>query len=111
MPVYEYECTMCGVFSSIKPMSQATEPSPCPECSATSARRISVPFLAGLPTPLRQAWERNEKSAHEPARVRKSTCGCSGAHTCHAKTGDTSTAVPPVQQSTRRHQRPWMLGH
>jgi len=111
MPVYEYECTGCGEFSAIKPMSHAAEPCACPQCGTSSARKISAPFLAGLPAPLRQAWERNEKSAHEPVKARKSACGCSGAHTCHAKTSDAAAATPRVQQSTRRHQRPWMLGH
>lgn len=110
MPIYEYECSACGVFSSLKPMSRAAESSPCPKCGARGARKISAPFLAGLSAPLRQAWERNEKSAHEPTTVRKAACGCSGAHTCLTKTG-AAVAAPRVQQSTRPNQRPWMLGH
>ena len=110
MPVYEYECTDCGEFSALKPMSHATQPCACPQSGTASARKISAPFIAGLSAPLRQAWERNEKSAYEPAIARKSACGCSGTHTCHAKTTD-AAAAPRVQQSTRRHQRPWMLGH
>lgn len=111
MPVYEYECVECGVFSTINPMSRATEPCTCPECGQSSSRKISAPFLAGMSAPLRQAWERNEKSAHEPATVRKSSCGCNGAHTCRPKTDAAMAATPTNQQSTRRHQRPWMLGH
>ncbi|MBI3775148.1 MAG: zinc ribbon domain-containing protein [Gammaproteobacteria bacterium] len=109
MPVYEYECTGCGEFSAIKPMSHATQPCACPHCGTASARKISAPFIAGMSAPLRQAWARNEKSAHEPATARKSACGSSGAHTCRTKVSD--TAAPRVQQSTRRNQRPWMLGH
>lgn len=111
MPVYEYECTACGVFSALKPMSRSADPCECPECGTLSARKISAPFLAGMSAPLRQAWERNEKSAHEPATARKSSCGCSGAHTCRTKSDATVAAAPSIQQSMRSHQRPWMLGH
>ena len=111
MPLYEYQCAECGVFSAIKPMSHAAEPCTCPACGAHSARKISAPFLAGMPAPQRQAWERNEKSAHEPAIARKSACGCHGAHTCRTPANDAVATAPRVQQSTRPNQRPWMLGH
>lgn len=111
MPLYEYECPTCGVFSEMHPISQAQQPAPCPECGASSARRISAPFIAGLSTAVRNAHERNERSAHEPRLARKSSCGCTGAHTCRPRQDNPATTATRVQASTRLNQRPWMLGH
>lgn len=42
MPIYEYKCPSCGdVFEQRRPMSQATDPAPCPSCHAESPRTIS----------------------------------------------------------------------
>lgn len=110
MPIYDYDCPQCGIFSKLNPMSRAQDPAPCPKCGHTSRRRISAPYIAGMPSALRQAHERNERSAHEPRTVRKSSCGCSGAHTCKPKSGN-DAGKTPLQSSTRLNQRPWMLGH
>lgn len=111
MPIYEYQCDRCGTFSNSIPMSRAAEPAACPECGAGSPRIISAPFVAGLSMPLRQAWERNERSAHEPRVSRKSACGCRGAHTCRPAAEPSRVAGAALQASTRTHSRPWMLGH
>ena len=29
MPVYEYECESCGVFSALRKMSESSEPAVC----------------------------------------------------------------------------------
>lgn len=42
MPMYEYLCEACdGVFDLMRPMSQATEPADCPECSGRCERIMS----------------------------------------------------------------------
>ncbi len=109
MPIYEYECVECGVFSGLQPMSRAAQPAACPGCGAASPRIISAPYVAGMPRAQRQAWERNERSAHEPQVHRKSACGCRGAHTCKPATESASAA--PLRAAARRNPRPWMLGH
>lgn len=44
MPLYEYQCPSCGeVFEMRRPMSQASEPAPCPKCG-TQAQRVPSAF-------------------------------------------------------------------
>jgi putative FmdB family regulatory protein len=46
MPLYEYYCEPCnGVFEMIRPMREAAEPVPCPEC-IKDAPRIMSSFTA-----------------------------------------------------------------
>ncbi|MBM3944652.1 MAG: zinc ribbon domain-containing protein [SAR202 cluster bacterium] len=43
MPIYEYACASCGhEFELLRPMSRMDEAAPCPECSETSRRQLSV---------------------------------------------------------------------
>ena len=120
MPIYEYECGSCGPFSALRKMSESSSPMACGSCGNESSRIISVPYYALLASAKKAAYERNEKSAHEPKSVRRSSCGCSGSHTC-SKTDKTSASSPKSKQSasqetgfhmqTKRTARPWMLGH
>lgn len=42
MPVYEYYCEPCsGIFETIRPMREASEPVPCPECNRDAPRIMS----------------------------------------------------------------------
>ena len=41
MPIYEYECTKCGVFECYKHVDNCAEPERCPECEAMAPRIIS----------------------------------------------------------------------
>lgn len=107
MPLYEYECLVCGVFDELRPLRQAKDPAPCPECGEFATRRISAPALRQLPHALRRAMDRNERSAYEPRTTR--SCGCSGAHTCRPLSA--AGAALPVKQPRKRNARPWMLGH
>ncbi|HYN55449.1 MAG TPA: zinc ribbon domain-containing protein [Methylotenera sp.] len=121
MPIYEYECDSCGVFTALRKMSESSEPAFCDECGCESPRILSVPRLAVLGKTQRDAHERNEKSANEPRVARRSSCGCSGSHTCKSgKDGSISkpaqklnpaTGVPALQMQTKKTARPWMLGH
>lgn len=119
MPMYEYRCDACGVFAAMGKMSTSSEPSACPDCNELSERILSAPRLAILGTAQRSAHERNEKSAHEPRAARRSSCGCTGGHTC----GSSATSKKAAQESkakekgsllqmqTKKTARPWMLGH
>jgi putative FmdB family regulatory protein len=121
MPIYEYECDDCGIFTALRSMSQSSLPANCEFCGCESPRILSVPRLAVLGKSQREAHERNEKSAHEPRVARRSSCGCSGSHTCKsAKDGSISkpaqkanptTGAPALQMQTKKTARPWMLGH
>ena len=122
MPLYEYECTTCGVFSALRKMSESSLAVMCEECGEMSERIISAPHLAILDKSQRVAHERNEKAAHEPRMGKRSSCGCTGSHTCKptaekSKAASSQAAkksgenTPAFQMQTKKTARPWMVGH
>ena len=103
MPIYEYECDQHGTFSQLKGISNRNDDTVCPLCGHTSSRVISKPSLSIMSASNKTAWERNEKSAHEPIRRSKHVCN----HTCnHNKSSNNRKIIKPTAGS-----RPWMLGH
>ncbi len=47
MPVYEYFCKHCdGIFETIKQISQASQPAPCPVCARKAQRVPPTSFSA-----------------------------------------------------------------
>tara|TARA_B100000029_G_scaffold514987_1_gene619948 strand:- start:10735 stop:11211 length:477 start_codon:yes stop_codon:yes gene_type:complete len=47
MPLYEYYCQPChGIFEELRPMREATEAVPCPECYEDSDRIMPTSFAA-----------------------------------------------------------------
>ena len=47
MPLYEYYCNDCdGVFEALRPMREAAEPAPCPECDRDGRRIMPTSFAA-----------------------------------------------------------------
>ena len=47
MPLYEYYCQPChGIFEELRPMREATEPVPCPECYQDAERIMPTSFSA-----------------------------------------------------------------
>ena len=47
MPLYEYYCEPChGIFEELRPMREATEPVPCPECYEDAGRIMPTSFTA-----------------------------------------------------------------
>lgn len=122
MPLYEYECTSCGVFSALRKMSESSLAVMCEECGEMSERIISAPHLAVLDKSQRVAHERNEKAANEPRMSRRSSCGCTGSHTCKATESKAASnkkvagkqsdaSAPALQMQTKKTARPWMLSH
>lgn len=108
MPMYDYHCDTCGDFSALRPLSEFREPMACPRCSAIATRVISAPNLACMSASNRVAWERNERSAHEPRRGSCSSGTCGHTHH-HAKHAGASTPAPIKKPANQT--RPWMLGH
>jgi putative FmdB family regulatory protein len=112
MPLYEYECDCCGVFTALRKMSESSLPADCEYCGAESPRILSVPKLAIMDKLQRSAHERNEKSRHEPRSGRRSSCGCTGSHTCKTTTKvNPDNGKPAMQMQTKKTARPWMIGH
>ena len=112
MPVYEYECDTCGVFTALRKMSESAAPAQCDECGCESPRIMSAPRLAVMDKSQRVAHERNEKSAHDPKVAKRSSCGCAGSHTCKTSTKvSQGTGRAPLQMQTKKTARPWMLSH
>ncbi len=124
MPLYEYECGRCGVFTAMKKISAFNQPAECDTCGEMGARIISIPHYALMGKASRLAHERNEQSVHAPRSHRRSSCGCQGTHTCSTDkrqseanrgvglSGQSAHEQPaPFQTQTKATARPWMLGH
>ena len=47
MPIYEYYCDPCdGIYEALRPMREAAEPVPCPECDRDGRRIMPTTFTA-----------------------------------------------------------------
>lgn len=47
MPLYEYYCQPCnGIFEELRPMREATDPVPCPQCYKDASRIMPTSFSA-----------------------------------------------------------------
>jgi putative FmdB family regulatory protein len=63
MPVYEYECDSCGVFTALRKMSESSQPAVCEDCGCQSHRIMSAPRLAVLAN--HNVWHMSEmKNQH-----------------------------------------------
>ncbi len=111
MPVYDYECAECGVFTALRPMADYDKPCDCPDCGTVSSRvMLSVPYVSGVSKATRVAHETNERSADSPTRLSKvghgSNCSCCSGRKLSSKTrkgADGSKSFPAA--------RPWMISH
>ena len=98
MPRYDYECPSCGPFQGWRPMVEAAEPHPCPDCDKPAPRILTSPHIRGARARINYIAElRNEKSAHEPMMERRLKAGTWHAHHAH--------------RHPQRSKRPWMIGH
>jgi putative FmdB family regulatory protein len=70
MPLYDYACPTCGVFSDWADMRDYDKPSHCPDCGKKAPRDVASPAL-GMDWQQKKAHSINEKSAHEPRTVRR----------------------------------------
>jgi len=47
MPLYEYYCQTCdGIYEQLRPMREAAEPWPCPQCNHEGSRVMPTSFSA-----------------------------------------------------------------
>lgn len=47
MPVYEFYCKHCdGIYEALRPMREASDPVPCPECEREGMRIMPTSFTA-----------------------------------------------------------------
>lgn len=111
MPMYDYHCDSCGDFSALRPLVAYREPMACPRCSAVATRVIAAPNLACMSASNRTAWERNERSAHEPRRGSCSSGTCGHNHHRANPGGAGAQAKPAPIKTAPSQTRPWMLGH
>jgi putative FmdB family regulatory protein len=66
MPLYEYQCDLCGPFKELRPLREWNKDTACPNCGSACKRTIATPQLQRIGRNVRVAHERNERSAHEP---------------------------------------------
>lgn len=102
MPIYSYQCVTHGEFVQLKTVSSRNEATYCPDCNQLATRGITAPNLSVMSDTNRTAWQRNEKSMHEPKRVSRS-------HSCSHDHSKETTHTP--LKSAQKNTRPWMLGH
>lgn len=113
MPTYEYQCTTCGSFESLRPIAQRDTAACCPACGKQAARIIlSAPALQTLSGQSRLAHATNERASHAPKTVGEYRalkhapgCGCCSSRASGAtvRSSDGAKAFPS--------KRPWMISH
>jgi putative FmdB family regulatory protein len=115
MPLYDYECSICGPFREWRSMSQYRQPAVCPECQRSAARTVATPIL-GMDAGLRRSHAINEKSAHEPRVVRRRRGDSIPQHDAHvdlmrAREERSAQKREPRKTETHASHHPWMLRH
>ncbi|MFO1500328.1 MAG: zinc ribbon domain-containing protein [Verrucomicrobiota bacterium] len=112
MPLYEYLCPSCGLFSDHRLVAERDKAMVCPDCRCVAVRVISAPNLALMPPGQRRAHARNEQSQHAPAVQQRHRCssGC-GCGARQKPRSARSSENKPKYERARAGQRPWMLGH
>jgi putative FmdB family regulatory protein len=95
MPIYDYRCPGHGHFTDLVPLAEAALPAACPTCGTPAPRVIVAPSAIGRRHSSRmKAHAANERSSHEPQRVRSAP-----------------GTAPPARRHGGGPSRPWMIGH
>jgi putative FmdB family regulatory protein len=100
MPLYDYQCRVCGPFKEFRPLSEWDEDTKCPNCGSSSKRCIAMPRLQCVSRNVRVAHERNERSAEEPRVMRREELDAAHGH-----------IAPRSRQHGRNMYRGSVLGH
>lgn len=101
MPLYEYFCQHCnGIFEELRPMREATEPVPCPECYQDAPRIMPTSFSAFT---FREGYPRripdDGKYYHLGVKVSKPVMG--GRPNEHPEVNKPDPVVEPLQGEKR----------
>ena len=78
MPLYAFQCEVCGPFEEWRPLAESSSPARCPVCQGLGRRVYTPPGLVRTPAHVRQARNLEEKSAHEPEVVQSPVSGLPG---------------------------------
>jgi putative FmdB family regulatory protein len=75
MPKYDYLCGECGArYERERPMSEASDPAPCPVCDSPGRRLFTAPkmLFKADPRDVRPIWHNHNgySHAHAPRRGR-----------------------------------------
>jgi len=100
MPLYDYQCRVCGPFREFRPLSKWDKDTKCPNCGSPSKRSIAMARLQCVSRNVRVAHERNERSAEEPRVMRREELDAADGH-----------IAPRSQQQGRNMYRHSALGH
>jgi putative FmdB family regulatory protein len=112
MPVYEYLCEGCGLFTDMRPMAECDAPQDCLQCGATAPRVIlTAPHFSTMSAERRTAHATNERSRAAP-RTLSETKNAHGAG-CSCCTGKSSRLVKQGKNGSKSFPtaRPWMISH
>ena len=111
MPMYEYECKSCGIFTVLRPLDERNSPTCCPACQ-TDAKRVihSAPGTTWLGKQTVTMHEVNERSRHELKTLEqyKSSVHGAGCSCCFTNKKSTATSEKALKTGG---SRPWMISH
>ncbi|ACB94626.1 FmdB family zinc ribbon protein [Beijerinckia indica] len=116
MPVYEYLCDTCGDFTAMRPMSEYSDPQPCPDCGALAPRvLLTAPHSSSMSRARFEAHAVNERASHAPmtsdeykAKHGAGCACCSGGLKSKKKRPMLTTTSGAKSFPTAR---PWMISH
>jgi putative FmdB family regulatory protein len=80
MPLYDYQCSHCGPFKELRPLSEWDQDVKCPNCGRAARRMIANPRLQSMSRSMRVAHERNERSAEQPKVMRREELDAAHGH-------------------------------
>lgn len=116
MPVYDFKCSLHGVFNELATISDSDKPCACPICGALSARIIRLaPEILNMAPEKKYAYEVNEKNQHEPslstsARRKDDKQHAKGCG-CERKLSKSSLIYTAQGEKMFPSMRPWMISH
>jgi putative FmdB family regulatory protein len=80
MPLYDYQCRVCGPFREFRPLSKWDKDTKCPNCGNSSKLAVAMPRLPCVSRNVRIAHERNERSAAAPRVMRREELDAAHGH-------------------------------
>lgn len=125
MPVYEFQCSSCGVVERFLSIAARNVACQCPHCSKAVRRIIATaPRLQSKGREGVHAAQVNERAQHDPVRgsqahavselSRRQGNSSTGRHPAGCgccKGGATGTVTHADQSKSFPGRRPWMISH